>query len=299
MISDSELIIFNKEGFIAGPKEDAKTFLERVSLTKCFINNPKDFFIDNKKFYVSLRNKIKKPIWSWTKTHLKHLYDFSPEYFFAFYQNKNLTSFEGAATWQLSKGNKNLNIPILQVRENFKKRGEYLRIYQLDEILAHESVHALRIAYNEPQFEEIFAYLTSNSFLRRIFGALIRSSYEGIVFFALLMCGLMFQVVSFYYDSLTLLFLLFSMLSIAWASIGLFRLFKAKWMLRKAYKKVFPLFYDRNKTFSVLVRLTDAEIKKISKEKSKNVLKYFYDNKDKSIRIRQIYYSYFEKRQSM
>lgn len=299
MISDFELVILNKEGFIAGPKEDEKTFLERVSLTKYFINNPKDFFIDNKKFYVSLGKKIKKPIWSWTKTHLKHLFDFSPDYFFAFYQNKNLTPFEGAATWQLSKGNKNLNIPILQVRENFKNKGEYLRIYQLDEILAHESVHALRVAYNEPQFEEIFAYLTSTSFFRRIFGSLIRSSYEGVVFFALLMSGLMFQVLSFYYNSLTFVFILFSMLSIAWASIGLFRLFRAKLILRKAYKKLFPLFYDRNKTLSVLVRLTDDEIKKISKEKSKNILKYFYDNKEKAIRIKQIYYSYFEKRQSM
>lgn len=51
-----------------------------------------------------------------------------------------------------------------------------------DELLAHEAVHVLRSEFNEPQFEEYFAYQTSKRWYRRFFGPMLKSNLDVGIF---------------------------------------------------------------------------------------------------------------------
>nr|NGX34400.1 hypothetical protein [Candidatus Anoxychlamydiales bacterium] len=48
MISDEELLRLNKEGFIPGPLENEKDFLQRIEFSKKLVKNPKSFFENEK-----------------------------------------------------------------------------------------------------------------------------------------------------------------------------------------------------------------------------------------------------------
>lgn len=47
-----------------------------------------------------------------------------------------------------------------------------------NELLQHEAVHVLRSHFEEPQFEEYFAYQTSKHWYRRFFGPMLKSNID-------------------------------------------------------------------------------------------------------------------------
>lgn len=103
------------------------------------------------------------------------LFGISPDWIPVEYSNEGLKPWEGAATW-FEKGSVRI-----QLRNGFKK-GVYLGMYRRDEVLAHELVHLARMAFEEPKYEEVFAYLTSKSKFRRLLGALFRRPIESTLF---------------------------------------------------------------------------------------------------------------------
>ncbi len=291
MFTIEELIELNRQGFIAGPLETEDQFKKRVELTKEVYQFPQKL---NANITITKDNKIKKPFWSWTKAQLKNFYDFSPEYFLGYFNNKNLRFFEGAATWQIEQDSKKTPIPILQVKKGLKK-GSYFSIYQIEEILSHEAVHAARAAFSEPKFEEHLAYLTSSSIFRRILGPIFQSPKESLIFVVLLGLTLFFQTLAFI-DSF--FFPLFSFCSIScfiYAIWGLKRLFWRRWVLLRAKKKLKIILKDSKKAQYVLLRLTDKEIQNFSRWKTEKIYLYFVANVKKSVRFQQLYCSYFSK----
>ena len=132
-----ELLTLYARGIFPGPGEEEAAFIARASkLESCGFVCP----------------------------NVKQLYICAPDWLRISYSNKNLTPFEGGATWI-----DEANIPSVQLRKELEK-GSYLRLYKRDEIIAHEAVHAMRMAFNENQFEEILAYSTSKSAVRRFSG---------------------------------------------------------------------------------------------------------------------------------
>ncbi|MEI6242015.1 MAG: hypothetical protein WCP39_01245 [Chlamydiota bacterium] len=276
MISDAELLRFHEEGFIPGPLEGNEEFLQRIFFTKKLYQDPKIFFEEIKEpppFFLEAR--LKRPIWSWTRTRLWEMYEMAPEFVSAFFHNRGISFFQGAVTW-IGKE----RVPVLQIRKGFEK-GSFLWIYDLDEMLAHEGVHAARAAFDEPIFEEFFAYLTSSSRWRKVIGPMIRHSWEVFVFSIVVMGWML----SSFFDY-NLLFLGFSSALLSWVGLGLFRLFRLRMIFFRTFRKLQKHFSCSKKALAMMVRLTDREIIEFSRfslEEIKAVIE-----KDRSLRCRLI-----------
>lgn len=295
MISEEVLLKLNKEGFIPGPQESENDFLKRIELSKKLIENPKLFFNEHKQENIfELDDKVLKPRWNWTRAHLLNLFDVSCHDLALYYSDKGLNFFQAAATWILPI-NKNIKIPILQFRKVLQKKP-YLFIYTLDEILAHEAVHSIRVAFNENKTEEIFSYMTATSYFRKIFGPIVRNNKEVMIFLSLI-GGYFFSQMFWFTFSLSFfsfaaIFFGFATLSIS--LYGLIRLFFVRRVLNKSFRKLKKVLKSKKLARAVLFRLTDMEIYQISRMKKEKICEFFKKSKDLSIRFKMIYLAYFK-----
>ncbi len=295
MISDEKLLFFNKEGFIPGPNETEKEFIERISITKKIVKDPKIFFDTQKnKPLFDLSDKVKKPRWNWTRAQLMNLFDISPIDLALFYSNDKLNLFQAAATWVIYVGDKETQVPILQFRKNLKQ-STYLWIYTLDEILAHEAVHAARIAFDEPKTEEIFSYMTASSIFRKIMGPIVRNTKEVLLFFSVFSFYLLCQILAIISSNnfLSNISVFFGFCTFGIFLFGCIRLFKIRWKFNKTYKKLKNILKDKRLARAVLFRLTDKEIEDFSKMHTRHIKKFIQNKKNSSLRFRLINLAYF------
>ncbi|MBI5346337.1 MAG: hypothetical protein HZB76_04270 [Chlamydiae bacterium] len=296
MISDEHLLELNQQGFIPGPIESEEEFLQRVEFTKKLSKSPKKFFEEeNSEPPFAIDDKVLKPRWNWTRAQLHYLFDMAPFDLAMFYTDEKLTFFQGAATWILAFGKNNIRLPLIQFRKKLKN-ASYLGFYTLDDILAHEAVHAARVAFDEPKTEELFAYMSSSSSLRRILGPLIRSPLEVFIFFSAF--GLCFLSELFFLFSenaiFSYLFLFFFFSSLFLLSFGLARLFLVRYKVSLTYRKLKKLLKDKKKARSVLFRLTDDEIEKFASTYPEQIADFIESQKEMNLRLRLIYLAYLK-----
>jgi len=290
-MNDEKLIYLNQAGFIPGPFETEENFFERVNLAMQFFNE-KELFFKNVQIRppFPLDDKVIKPLRHWVRSQLIRRFDITPDFLHIYFHNKGLSFFQGAATWLLELDNK-ITLPLLQLRTGLKK-GKYLGIYGFDEIVSHESVHAARALFDEKIFEEHFAYMTSSSFLRRIFGPIVKNTWEIIILFIL--CFFVFAFVFFPSSSLLSYVGSFSFFALlGYASFGLIRLFKNRLFFVLALRKLKKIFKSKDTAFFVLFRLTDREIFSFAISSRKKILEYANQQKNKSLRWKVIYLAYF------
>jgi hypothetical protein len=162
-----------------------------------------------------------------------------------YYSNEKLAPWQGAACWIGED-----RIPRLQLRDGFRK-GSYLKLYSRGEILAHESVHAARAAFDEPENEEFFAYATANCKWRRIFGPIFQRVWEPWLLLACLTLGLFWEIG----------WMLSAVLMIG----GFWRLIRRHVRLSKAFKNLMGRVKDIKAVRAILFRLTDREIQIFSR----------------------------------
>ncbi len=232
MLTQEELVAYNAQGLFPGPLETEEEFVNRIQALKESFSQVKE-------------PMIPEVHWHWVRTYLKELFDFSPYFLPAFYSNRSLALWQGAASW-IEDG----KIVAVQLRKAFEK-GSFLGIYSREEILAHEAVHAARSGFQESRFEEFFAYMTSENRFRRIMGPIIQRPFEvwPFVFFCCL--GV--------FDSRAFLGAFF------WMVLGFYRLIRAHWTLRKASQNLQKWVSSKKKIRSFLLRLTDCEIESLAK----------------------------------
>lgn len=241
-MTDQELFELNRRGFIPGPGEKEEAFLQRVNAAQKFFSNPPAPF--------DHMEKVPEPHWDWVRHYLKDCYDFEPSSLVAYYSNRKLAPWQGAASWvlELSPG----PLCAVQLRKGFSK-GSYLGLYSRDEVLAHEAVHAARCAFNEPASEEFFAYATSSAKWRRKLGPILKRPWEALLFFAALGAG------AFWGNFLPAALL---------ASFAFFRLNRQHLRLKKASFALAKMAQDARAARSLLLRLTDREIDLLAAKKT-------------------------------
>ena len=274
------LVEFNRRGWIPGPEEEKEDFLKRIEQLDHFYSNPPQD-IDH---FLTTRD--------WTQAHekLSSLYDMAPDWIVAHYSNRSLSFFQGAATWISEKGD--YRIPLVQLKEKFEE-GSLLKMYGKSEVLAHEAVHAARMQFDEPRFEEIFAYKTSPYFWRRFFGPLFESPWEATLFMGLVFLPLIVEVVRlFWFDHP--LFGLAPLLPLAFFSYLLLRLLFLRFTLSLAMRRIKAFLQNPLKKWAVALRMKDRELFQFA-YRSKETL-FDFLKEEQSLRWQLLKKSYFKKR---
>ena len=270
----------HKQGYLPGDQETLPAFQKRIAKLQSFSKNP---FLSLKEQNFtepfSLKEKVPDHHWDWPKKTLEKNFDFSPFSNTAFFSDEKLFFWQGAQAWILEEK----GIVMLQLRKKFKK-GNF-GIYSKEEILAHEAVHSFRASLKDSFFEEIFAYATSSSKFRRVFGPMLQNTKEVLLFlFPLLLLwgSLAFPILS----------------SFSWLALGgvlgffLFRLAYFRKIFRNAYKNLKEFFPKINPWF-ILVRLEGEEIQDLSGMTFEEFSNYSKKKISSSLRWQMIRDTYF------
>ncbi|MBS0624614.1 MAG: hypothetical protein JSS32_01020 [Verrucomicrobia bacterium] len=258
-MTDQELLALNQKGFIPGPDETEMEFQARVHAAETFFRAPPAEFQE--------MDRVPQPHWDWVSHHLQEIYDFKPHSIVAFYSNRKLAPWQGAASWIIDS--KPGPLCVVQLRKGFRK-GSFLRLYSRDEILAHEAVHAARCAFQEPKNEEFFAYFTSSARWRRVLGPILRRPWEALLFLTSTAIG---AVIGNFIPPTILL------------TLALTRLIRQHIRFNKASKNLMARIKDKKKIRAILFRLTDKEIEELSQGRM--------IEDDQTIRFRTIRLAYF------
>lgn len=226
MMNDAQLIKYNFYGLIPGPQEETSAFLKRIELTQTVKSFHKGMVL------------------------VQSLFDIYPNWV-RIEPTDQLRLWEVAATYM--EPNQGVFTPIIQI----KKKGVPFWCSQ-EEILAHELVHAARIAFSETFFEEILAYKTSHNWFRRYFGPIFFRPAEVIVFLFLLMGIWFYQLGSLFYFDTVPNFTLWTPFII----VGLFliRLVIAQSIFSLCLKKLRKILQKPDKALKLTLRLSDKEI---------------------------------------
>ena len=174
---------WNGRGFIPGSNESEADFFRRIEFCEQLeklleekVGASLPFRSDSK------AHKILQESLEETKT----LFGIAPEWVPLFFNNHQLAPWHGGCAWIFQLDDTTPTAAFLQLRARFRDHETYLKIYQRKELVAHELAHIGRMMYEEPQFEELFAYQTSTTPWRRWLGPLIRSSKESFFFISAL-----------------------------------------------------------------------------------------------------------------
>lgn len=229
-----ELLALNAEGLVPGPEESEEAFCSRA--------------LETKDFFCAQKEALPLQHWQWPAEQLKALFDFSPRWCAAAYSSKGLALWQAAATW-------------IDVKRIYTIRIRPSRwvswMVDRNEVLAHEAAHAARAAFDEPKYEELFAYLTSCSRWRRSIGPLFRRPGEAALLMALFGLGALSQIFEWFAS-------LWFLIAFVFCSIWSVRLLRAKMRLERAARRLLPFLKDPAMVRPVLFRMTDREIEQLA-----------------------------------
>jgi hypothetical protein len=244
-LKDQQLLEYNAQGFIPGPGETEEEFCDRIESVKSFFNEQD--------------SKIPPHHWQWAGEQLQKLYDFFPRWCPACYSSKGLAPWQAGATW-IRQGSDNVkSVYMVQIRPS--KWVSWL--INRDELLMHEAVHAARVAFKEPQMEEIFAYLTSTSRWRQTLGPLFARPIEAFILMALIVGGTVLQLIETVWDIPPFSIICFTAAS-GLIFYGAWRLLRMRLRLKRAARHALPLLRDPAMVRPFLFRLTDSEITRLA-----------------------------------
>jgi hypothetical protein len=202
---------------IPGPDESEEQFYRRVG------NSP----------------PLDLPVWEEASATTRTLFGFAIDWVPLTYSTKNLSLWEGGATWIDEK-----DLPAIQLKPQFQK-GSFLG-YKRSEVLSHEALHAARMRFDQPKFEEMLAYATSPHRWKRLLGPVFSRRWVFPLLLVSLFAGLFYPYVS--------------CVVMAVVAVALVRV---HWQLRRCLT-VFPR--------SVVVCMTDGEIATASKKSKERLM---------------------------
>lgn len=278
-MNDGELFKYNEWGLIPGPGEAEDAFLKRVDYC---LNLEKNIEND---VAPAPKQVLEQPL---LKT--KDLYGINPEWIPLYFSNHQLSPWQGGCAWIFQKEENTPTASLIQLRKAFYDKEKYLGLYEREELLVHELCHAGRMMFEEPKFEEVLAYRSSESSFRRWFGPIIQSSTETLLFVATLaiIIGLDFLFLfsnqfELYYRAMWLKLIPFLLVL-----YGVVRLWRKQKIFDECLKKLKQILGNEKKARGAIFRLTDEEIISFSKKSPQQILEDVNKRKNHSLRERLI-----------
>lgn len=229
MIEDKTLLESFQRGLIPGPAESEEAFLLRIKKAQPL-------------FHVE---------WKDVTSPFGFVIDWVP----ISYSNKQIAWWEGAATW-ISED----QLPQIQLRKKFQN-GSFLG-YQRSDVLAHEAVHAARMCFEEPQFEEILAYATSSQAWKRFLGPLFNRTWQPLLLILAMVAGIFWPLIP----------LVFIGFSLGWLN----------------YKQSIYRRCCRRFSLSFVLCLTDAEMRKFAEMDEKELISYLENSSTLLSRLKRL-----------
>ncbi|MCB1149663.1 MAG: hypothetical protein KDK48_05805 [Chlamydiia bacterium] len=269
-MTEDELLALGEEGFIAGPGESAEELQRRAAFCKNLKETFQLYPLEEAAAIVSGALPL-----------TEKLYGIAPSWILCFFSNHELKPWHGGCAWIFKENDKSPTAAFLQLRKGWRGKDQMLGLYKRDELIAHELSHVGRMMFEEPIYEEFFAYLTSSSPFQRFFGPLIRSSYESMAFVVTLFTLVLLDAISLFsgyldvYEKLQWL----KFLPIGMVLYAAGRLFFRQGRFRKA----------RGKFGRGLYLLTDAEIDEVYALSPQEVEEWVENHKDKELRLTQLF----------
>jgi hypothetical protein len=263
-LSDEEYLSLNARGLFPAPKESEADFRKRIEANRAFFALCEEH-ISDRVSDACLKSDFLK---------------ISPSGILAFYSNRGLPFWQGAITCiaPVMECLRLLKVPsrercqepvcYIQMKKGFKK-GSYLGLYSRDEILSHELVHAARLCFHEPKYEEILAFQTSKKHFRRFLGPLFQRSWEA----PLLLLPLLLQLFS----------PLFIMIFLVLFSYAFLRLSYYQFLFSRSRKNVGKIVKE---PLAFLLRLSDREITAFARLSPSEIRKKVEDLQESSYRWR-------------
>lgn len=268
----------NIQGFIPGPTETEEKFLERVSFCK---NLEQHLSASKSGFPFQANDPQSKEIVSEAFDLTEKLYGIRPNWVPAFFSNYQMSPWHGGCAWIFQLDAHSPVSAFLQLRAKFLNDSTFLKIYKRKELLAHELAHVGRMNYQEPQFEEMFAYQSSSAKWRRFFGPIVQSSKESLYFILLLGLAVIADAALITFpNQINSISILIKLIPILVLLLALGRLYLRHRIFEKCKTKLASLF-GATKGQHLLYRLTDKEIKHFSKS-SLSSIQTFIEGSSKS-----------------
>ena len=290
LVSDAQLLELNRLGIIPGPDETEGIFLDRAEaclrLSETLRIQPIEYLGVNAN--ISTAPFLKVPL-----EESLELHGIAPDWVPLFFNNRGLAPWHGGCAWICENGSS--NVAFLQLREPFARTSRYLLLYQRDELITHECSHIGRMAFEEPLFEEIIAFQSSSSPIRRWLGPILQSAREALLLFTILFLLLVFDIGLLIYPSKTGIewALSLKLIPLSLIGFGLARLAILHNRFNSCLRNLETLLSDSQKARAVIYRLRDREIWKFSKLSAKDILHYAHEHGKKSLRWRLLLLAYF------
>lgn len=275
---------WNRLGLFPGPGEEEEAFHQRVAFCQDLRTHLKEAVDSQLPFEEeeSQSAQILEKAFSSTQS----LYGIAPGWVPLFFGNYRLAPWHGGCAWIFQLDSEAPTSAFLQLRNKFRESPTLFKIYHRDELVAHELSHVGRMLYQEPQFEEFFAYNSSPSRWRRWLGPIFESSKESFLFMVLLSFVILFDFALLSMDAQMTTWIwgmkLFPAALIGWA-MG--RLTYRHHTLSQCLDKL-KEFIPEGKAEHLLYRLRDSEIKLFSSIPKDKILEWIDQQSTDSFRWR-------------
>jgi hypothetical protein len=220
------------------------------------------------------------------------MYDIDPKWVPVFFSNYQLMPWHGGCAWIFQLSEQEPTAAFFQLRRILKKSLAYMGLYDRNELMAHELVHVGRMMFEEPCYEEILAYRTSQSPGRRWWGPLVQSPAESAWFVFLLLPLLFLDLYlifsghqGFFWQAMWL-----KLLPLGLIVAAVMRLYRRQKTFWKAFQNLESVFGSAEKAGAVAYRLTDNEINLFANSSQTKIKDYMYSQQ--SLRWRVICLAY-------
>jgi hypothetical protein len=253
---------WNRQGLIPGPEETEAAFVERV----LFCQDLEKRFIQQIECPFEMEDPKAKECLQEAFSLTESLYGIEPLWVPLVFSNHQLAPWHGGCAWIFQLTAKAPTAAFLQLRAHFRYSSSYLGLYHREELIAHELAHVGRMLYQDPQFEEIFAYQSSFSFLQRRLGPMIQSSKESLCFVLLLGLFLIVELSLFSFGGPLSIWFSWGLqwVLIACVLFSLGRLFYRHYVLKRCRSNFKGLYSDPLVVNHLLYRLRDHEIRQFA-----------------------------------
>ncbi len=293
MISDQELLAYNQEGIIPGPDETEEQFLKRAPL--CLrLRQELSKYSEMPSSFVQLEADLTQTILQPAFVETRDLFDIAPDWIPILFGNDQMPFWHGGCAWIFQMHDDSPVAALLQLRKTFLHSARYLGIYDRTEIIAHELSHVGRMVFQEPRFEEVIAYRTSASPLRRWLGPIVESSKESVWFVLILGVIVMADIalIATGQEVAYLWAMWLKVIPLALIGFGLWRLSKKQRQYDRCLDNLMQIYPNRHQAQAVLYRLTDQEIVLFSGLSPEAIREHLHTHKTASLRWRLITTAY-------